>query len=128
MGKYLNPYLTSLMLEEARTTATHAVPCAGQPTTFAEASQLVGQGGKALGSASVTLADLTISPAGNGLRLTLAAKDVTFDVSAIGDHYALIDATGNRLLVVTTVSSFAAMTGNTETFHETVILELRDSL
>nr|BDD43975.1 hypothetical protein 32 [bacterium] len=96
-------------------TADQLVLCAGQPSTYADATTDSGSGGNALGETPVTGADFTNADGDtNGRKVTVSAQTgITVDVTGTFDHVALVDDTGSVLLAVATVSSQSITAGGT---------------
>jgi hypothetical protein len=89
---------------------TRMTLCNAQPTTFAEAN------------ATFALANVTMAPADftnangdtSGRKGTVTAKTgVSVTTTGTGNHIALLDVTGSRLLYVTTCTSQAVGAGGT---------------
>jgi len=91
--------------------------CAGQPTTYAEATTTPGAGGKALVQRAAIPGDFTLADGATGGRsLTSAELTDTVDVTGTGDHVAFVDAGTSRLLYVTTASSQPVTAGGSFAF------------
>ena len=96
--------------------------CRNQPTSYIQASSLVGSGGEALHGDSVnnsmTGIDFTIGEGdgpGNGRKMTVAQKaDIGITVTENANHVALTDSVNTRLHYVTTLSGgpVAVTSGN----------------
>ncbi len=109
--------------------ATVLYICAGQPTTFAEASDTKMLGGVALtpgiGNGDFSAANGDTS----GRKLTLAAQPgIEALVEGHADHYALAVAASSKLLMVGTLSEphQTVYVGNLINFPETDVDEIRD--
>jgi|WetSurSiteA1Bulk_404760.scaffolds.fasta_scaffold00047_38 hypothetical protein len=107
--------------------ATLLVICAGQPTTYNDAT------------ATKDLAQHVLTPAigggdfsaGNGdssgRKLTLAAQNgITVDHSGNADHYALCISATSKLLWVGVITLQAVVSGNTINFPATDVDEIGD--
>lgn len=84
--------------------------CEGEPADFAEATTNKGTGtNKKLADVAMAPADFTIADGDvNGRKISVAAKPaVDVDVTGTGDHVALLDTVGSRLLYVTTTTAAA---------------------
>lgn len=106
MVKSLSRNALDAALDYIATRADLMALCAGAPADAADASSLVGAGGKALatiiltdgGSNGFTLGDGLIS----GRRVVVSAKTaVPIAEAGVVDHLALIDTSAAELLVVT---------------------------
>ena len=92
-------------------TATRMVLCSAQPTTFTEANVTY-----ALADVTMAGGDFTGPANGtvSGRKITTAAKTaVTVDATGTGNHVALLDVAGSRLLAVTTCADVAVGIGGT---------------
>jgi hypothetical protein len=87
---------------EIRNNCTRMTVCSAQPTTYAE-----GNATFALADVTMTDTDFTIANGDvSGRKITVAAKNsILIDASGTGNHVALLDVTGERLLYVTTAPS-----------------------
>ncbi len=92
---------------------TRMVLCSAQPTTFAE-----GNATFALADVTMVNGDFTLAAGDtSGRKVTVAAKaGVVVDVTGTGNHIALLDVTGSRLLYVTTCTPQAVGAAGTVDF------------
>lgn len=95
--------------------AEQLVVCAGQPTSYADATTDSGSGGNALGETAITSGDFTKADGDtDGRKFTVAAQaDIDVDVSGTADHIAIVDNTGTELLLVTDMTGQAVSSGGT---------------
>lgn len=98
MAKFASEQVLDALLDEVAT-ATRLTVCDGQPTNFADISNV------ALAEETLTSGDFSKSAGDvSGRKITIATQeDLAIDTSGTADHIALDD--GTTLLYVTTVSS-----------------------
>ena len=116
MAKFVLDAVMDAALNEVINKADQLVICAGQPTTYSDATTDSGSGGNALGEVAITSADFTGPADGDasGRKLTVNQQTgITIDVTGTADHVAIVDDAGSRLLLVTTISSQSVSSGGT---------------
>ncbi len=98
--KYQSDSIYDDGLNYAITNATHIVACEGMPADYTAASTLKGSGGNQLGEKTVTLTGPSAGDT-DGRKLTVpAVVGIAVDVTGVMDFQAVIDDTGNELLLV----------------------------
>lgn len=92
--------------------------CVGQPATYAEAVTAPGVG-KMLVDHAMTGGDFAIGDAPEGGRqLVIASQVDSVSNTGVGNHIALVDTVGSRLLYVTPASEQQVVAGRTFEFPE----------
>lgn len=110
MAKAVLDAVLDAALNEIKNNCTRMTLCSAQPTTFAEANATYALADVTMASGDFTIANGDTS----GRKVTVAAKSaVTVDATGTGNHVALLDVTGSRLLYVTTSGSTAVTSGGT---------------
>lgn len=118
MAKFGNDQVMDAALDNVINNADQQVVCAGQPSTYADATTDSGSGGNALGEVAVASGDFTKADGDtDGRKFTLASKDVTIDVTGTADHVALVDDNNSVLLMVTTMSDTSVTVSESRTIN-----------
>mgnify|MGYP006306986583 FL=1 len=119
MAVYAHDDIMDAGLLDVKNNGSQMILCSGQPADYAAATTAASSGGAQLGAVTMAGTDFTIADgATSGRTVTVAAKEgVAIDGIADGntatwDHVAVVDDTGTRLLLVTTVSSQTVTGGN----------------
>lgn len=126
MAKFANDAIMDAALDHLINNANELVVCAGQPSSFSDATTNNGSGGNALGSASLASGDFTKADGDtSGRKVTIAAKSgISVDADGTADHVAIIDTDNSVLLHVTTLSSSQAVssggTMDTQSYDEEI--------
>lgn len=107
MAKFASDDIMDAGLNVVVNNADQLVVCAGQPSTYSDATTDDGSGGNALGETAIGSGDFTLANGDtSGRKITAAAQSgISVDVSGTADHVAIVDDTNSRLLLVTTLSS-----------------------
>lgn len=108
MGKKVDDSVLDGALDEIKSNCDRMTLCEGEPADFAEANTDKGTGtNKKLADVIMASGDFTIANGDtSGRKVTVGAKSaVDVDVTGTGDHVALLDTVGSRLLYVTTTSA-----------------------
>lgn len=118
MAKFANDEVMDAALDQVSTNADQMVVCAGQPSTYADATTDSGSGGNALGEVAAAGGDFTKADGDtDGRKVTVASKDVTIDVTGTADHVAIVDDDNSTLLLVTTMSDTSVTVSETRTIN-----------
>ena len=115
MAASVNADVLDAALDEIETNGTVLSICSDEPTTYAEATSTY-----ELANATISATDMT-KAAGDvdGRKLTIAQQaDLDVDTSGTATHLAISDASGTRLLLVTTTTSQALSDTGTVTVPE----------
>jgi len=98
--KYQSDSIYDDGLNYAITNATHIVACEGMPADYTAASTLKSGGGTQIAQATITLSGPSDGDT-DGRKLTVPAKvDISVTETGVLDFQAVIDDTGNELLLV----------------------------
>ncbi len=104
-------------LEHIRSNCDLVTFCAGQPTTYAQATDPPSSGGKRLANHAVTSGDFSIGDGSTGGRsLTMAEQLDSVDEAGTGDHIAFVDTGAAKILYVTTTSEQPVSAGQSFEF------------
>jgi len=97
-----------------KNTCTRQVLCNAQPTTYTEANATYALADVTMASGDFTIANGDTS----GRKMTVTAKSgVLIDTTGTGNHIALLDVSGTRLLYVTTATSQAVTANGSNTVN-----------
>lgn len=100
MGKRIENLVADQPLDYVEANANELHLCAGEPTTFAEATST-----KSLGSVAMAGGDFTVGEGDSGGRkLDVASKSVTTGSGGDWDHVALVDTGTSDFLLASTVA------------------------
>jgi len=123
MGKAAHDDMLDGGLLVLKNNVTKMVACTSEPTTYAEATDLVGAtpAGYALADATLAATDMLITDKIDvtkvGRKLTVAEMaDEAVDATGTAAHVALVDVLNEKLLYVTTCTQQELTLGNTVTF------------
>jgi hypothetical protein len=123
MAKSVHNDVLDAALNVIRNSATRMTLCNAEPTTFTQANATF-----ALADVTMASGDFTIADGATGRRATVAAKaGVPVDTTGTGNHLALIDVAGSKLLYVTTTTAQGVSQGGTVDIGSWTI-ELADPL
>lgn len=108
MAKWVHDDVLDALLNYIKNNATKMVLCSAQPANYTEANSTYKLAEVTMASGDFTLADGDSS----GRKVTVAAKNaISVSSSGTGNHAALLDVSGTKLLCVTTTPSQAVVNG-----------------
>ncbi|MFW6001816.1 MAG: hypothetical protein ACOCQD_00590 [archaeon] len=118
MTRYLHDDAIDASLEYIADNGDKLTVCATAPNTFTEATvdNMLMETTLTTGDGN---GDYTIGDySAGGRKLTVSAQnDVTVDSSGTADHFAIVDTTNSKLLLVTPCQSMELTAGNTENLN-----------
>lgn len=111
MAKFLNDVVRNAAFDHLALNADRLVLLTAAPTDYADATTLLGSGGKMVGSVSLSGSDFTQAAGdASGRKVTVAQKNLTINAagsdlfSAGTEHVAIVDDGNSRILAYTAAS------------------------
>jgi hypothetical protein len=110
MAKSVDDTVLDGALNVIKNGATRMTLCNAEPTTYAQANSTYALANVTMASGDFTIANGDTS----GRKVTVAAKSaVPVTTTGTGNHVALLDVAGSRLLYVTTTTAQGVSSGGT---------------